>query len=386
MTAKLYKIYDIAREHGVSLVAGKKGLEKDVRWFRVMESVDVLEYLEEKLLLFTTGIAIKDEKELIELVKKQHQKNSSATVLHLGKNIKKVPEELIDYCNENDYPLFSVPWENNLPMMMKDLSVFFVEYERVDKDLEQALMDAISFPDNEDLYIPVFARHGFSEDEMYCVVLVDFRENQEGLQYSRNKQIKNKIKRILISLGTNSIVTEGDKSFILLLPSYSMNTVNQIASRIVKVLSELSCECIVGIGKNLKGITRISESYLQAMWCVKVSDQKELKNCTVNFEDIGIYRLLSLIGDQKELKEYYSETMGVLDEYDRLKGTNFKEVLRLYINSNRSEKKVAEILYLHRNTVNYRLSKIQKILDCDLSQVDVFVKIYLAMCIENLLL
>ena len=85
------------------------------------------------------------------------------------------------------------------------------------------------------------------------------------------------------------------------------------------------------------------------------------------------------------MREYYQDTIGVLDEYDKLKDTELKKLLRLYINNNRSEKKVAELLFLHRNTVNYRISKIKKLLDCDLSDTEEFVRIYLAFCIENLL-
>ncbi|BES64271.1 hypothetical protein SANA_07100 [Gottschalkiaceae bacterium SANA] len=386
MTVKLYDIFDIAKEHGISLIAGKKGLQNDVRWFRVMENTDIIEYMEKEMLLFTTGAAITDEKELIKLVKMQHQKKSSGTVLHVGMNIKQVPDELISYCNHHDYPLFSIPWENNLPLIMKDLSMFFLDYERMDRALEQALMNVISVPDREEDYLPVFIKHGFLEDATYCTVLVEFCGLCSQVEGKRIEQIKKRIKMVLIAMGTNSFVTEGDHSFIILFSKYSMDIINQIASRIEKVLASIECDYLIGIGNNVGGLTKISESYLQARWCVKVSSQKDITNCIVNFEDIGIYKLLSLIGDQERLKEFYTETIGALEDYDRLKDTRFKEVLKLYISNNRSEKKVAELMYLHRNTINYQLAKIEKIIDCDLSQVDVFVKIYLAFCIENIIM
>lgn len=386
MAVKLYDIFDIAKEHGIGILAGEKGLQNNVRWFRVMENTDIIEYMEKEMLLFTTGAAIKDEKGLIELVKKQHQKNSSGTVLHIGMNIKQVPEELITYCNQHDYPLFSVPWENNLPLIMKDLSVFFLEYERMDRALEQALQNAISLPEKEEGYLPVFTEHGYSKDATYCTVLVDLHRSCDKVECNQVEQIKKRIKMILMAMGTNSFATEGDQSFIVLFSKYSMDVINEGASRIKKALDAIGCDYLIGIGNNVEGITKISESYLQAMWCVKASSQKGIKNCIINFEDIGIYKLLSLISDQKSLKEFYEETIGALDEYDRQKDARFKEVLKLYIYNNRSEKKVAELMYLHRNTINYKLSKIEKILDCDLSQVDVFVKIYLAFCIENIIM
>ncbi len=386
MAVKLYDVFDIVKEHGISLIAGEKGMKNDVRWFRIMESKDVLEYLEKGMLLLTTGVAIKEEQELIDLVKMQHQKNSSATILHIGMNIQRVPQELIDYCNEHDYPLFSVPWENSLPMIMLDLSVFFLEYERMDRALEQALQNAISLPEKEEGYLPVFAEHGYAKDETYCTVLIDLHRSCDKFECNQVEQIKKRIKMILMAMGTNSFATEVDQSFIILFSKYSMGMINEGASRIKKALDAIGCDFLIGIGNNVEGITKISESYLQAMWCVKASSQKGIKNCIINFEDIGIYKLLSLIGDQKPLKDFYEETIGALDEYDRQKDARFKEVLKLYINNNRSEKKVAELMYLHRNTINYKLSKIEKILDCDLSQVDVFVKIYLAFCIENIIM
>ena len=80
MTVRLNRMYEIAKGHGIRLVAGRDGLKKRVKWFRLMENDDVIEYLEDGLLLFTTGVAIKNENELIDLVKKQHMKKSSGTV------------------------------------------------------------------------------------------------------------------------------------------------------------------------------------------------------------------------------------------------------------------------------------------------------------------
>lgn len=385
MTLKLYELLDVAKEHGISLIAGEKGLKKDVQWFRIMENTEVLEYLEENLLIFTTGVAINTEKELIDLVKVQHQKNSSATVLHVGKNIKKIPEELLKYCNEHNYPLLWVPWENSLPRMMKDFSLVFLESESSKKDLIQALKNSISFPDKNETYIPIFRQYGFYEDDTYCMVLLEFYEIDNLPQKKEYMKIIKTVRMILMSSGDSSFMIDGKGSIILLFSNYSTGTINQIISRILKALNTTEYDFLVGVGKNLKGITKISESYLQAICCVKISRQKEAKNCFVNFEDVGIYKILSSVRNQKILKEFYQDTIGILDEYDKRNETNYKEVLKLYIVNNRSVQNVAELLYVHRNTVNYKVSKIEDILGCDLSQVEVRAKLYVAFCIENIL-
>ena len=383
MGVKVFELLDVAKKHGISLIAGEKGLSKKVKWFRVMESKEIADYMEGNLLLFITGLAINNDNELIDLIKIQNEKNSSGTIVHVGRNIKRIPEELIEYCNENEYPLFWVPWENSLPKMMKDFSLLFIESERMEKELENALKNAISFPDKTDNYIPIFQQYSFREEDMYCMVSLEISDIDNSLEYKEYINITKAIERILMFSGDRSFVIDGKGSLIILFSGYFLNEINQILSKIMKVLFYTGYDFYIGIGKNIKGISNISESYLQAIACVKVSKRKEERNKMIHFEDIGIYKVLSSVGEKRVLKEYYKNTIGVLDEYDKNNKTNYKEVLRLYIVNNRSLQSVSEILFMHRNTVSYQIMKIEKILDCDLSKMENRFNLYLAYCIEN---
>ncbi len=382
MGVKVFELLDVAKKHGISLIAGKKGLSKKVKWFRVMENKEIMDYMEENLLLFITGLAINDDNELIDLVKIQNEKNSSATVVHVGRNIKQIPEDLIEYCNENEYPLFRVPWENSLPKMMKDFSLLFIESERMEKELENALKNAISFPDKTDNYIPIFQQYSFREDDTYCMALLEISniDNQLEAEY---KSIIKDIESILMFSGDRSFVIDGKGSLMILFSDYFMNEINQILSKIKNLLLNRGYDFYIGIGKNRNGISKISESYLQTIACIKISKQKEERNIMIHFEDIGVYKVLSSVGDKRVLREYYKNTIGILDEYDKKNKTNYKEVLRLYIVNNRSLQSVSKTLFMHRNTVNYQIMKIEKILDCDLSKMEKRFNLYLAYCIES---
>jgi predicted DNA-binding protein YlxM (UPF0122 family) len=383
MGVRVFELLDVAKKHGISLIAGEKGLTNKVKWFRVMETKEIIDYMEENLLLFITGLAINDEKELIELVKMQNEKNSSGTVVHVGRNIKRIPEELIEYCNDNDYPLFWVPWEYNLPKMMKDFSLLFIESERMEKDLENALKNAISFPDKEDNYIPVFNQYGFLEDDTYCMSIFEFSDIENQPQYNETASIIKTVERILMSSGDRSMVIDGKGSIIVLFSSYSADEIKNILSRVFNALLHTEYDFYIGTGKNLEGITKISASYIQAINCIKVSKPKVETNKMIHYEDIGVYKVLTSVCGKGVLKEYYENSIGILEEYDKTNDTNYKEVLRLYIVNNRSLQRVAETLFIHRNTVNYQITKIEKILECDLSNTDDRFKLYLGYCIES---
>lgn len=56
--------------------------------------------------------------------------------------------------------------------------------------------------------------------------------------------------------------------------------------------------------------------------------------------------------------------------YDEKNQSDLVTVLRSYLKHNGSVKETADELYLHRNTINYKLSRVESLLDIDLSSLD----------------
>ena len=56
-----------------------------------------------------------------------------------------------------------------------------------------------------------------------------------------------------------------------------------------------------------------------------------------------------------------------MKEYDLVNDTNLYQVLKLYMTYNGSINQVAEELFVHRNTVNYKIKKIEQILNVNLA-------------------
>ena len=90
----------------------------------------------------------------------------------------------------------------------------------------------------------------------------------------------------------------------------------------------------------------------------------------VAYQDLGIYKLLMDIENQDVINEYYAETIQRLVEYDKLNQTNYCDVLQCYLEHSGSVKETAEAMFVHRNTINYKINKIEEMLNCDLSELD----------------
>ena len=91
---------------------------------------------------------------------------------------------------------------------------------------------------------------------------------------------------------------------------------------------------------------------------------------------MGIYGILFSTEDPDILKEYADRLLGPLEEYDRKHfpktadepsaSAGYLSTLRSYIENDRSLIGVARATYTHRNTVNYRIQNIKRILGNDL--------------------
>ena len=103
------------------------------------------------------------------------------------------------------------------------------------------------------------------------------------------------------------------------------------------------------------------------------------------YSDMGIYKLLMGIEDKDIMEEYYDKTIRPLSEYDQKNNSDLSVVLRSYLNHNGSVKETADELYVHRNTINYKLNKISEILDIDLSLLSSRLQLSVGFMLQDML-
>lgn len=103
------------------------------------------------------------------------------------------------------------------------------------------------------------------------------------------------------------------------------------------------------------------------------------------FGDLGIYSLLFSIDDEKSLRRFYKTYLGKLIDYDSVNNTQLCYTLDVYLSNNGNANATAEALYIHRNTLRYRLDKIRSLLDDDLENLSTTVNYIIAFKIKKYL-
>ena len=122
MAATLEKIYEVALHHyHMKLVAGREGLSNLVDWVHVVEEMDYVHFLKGRELIITTGIKEPDDAQLLEFTQRVYATGASGLVFNVGRYIRSVPKEVQEFGENNDFPVFVLPWEVHLVDFNREL-------------------------------------------------------------------------------------------------------------------------------------------------------------------------------------------------------------------------------------------------------------------------
>lgn len=128
-------------------------------------------------------------------------------------------------------------------------------------------------------------------------------------------------------------------------------------------------QLIVGIGRSYEGAAELWRSHDQAKLIVENLNKTNVSSI-MHYDDLGLYRILSFDGLQNELMEFCRDTIKPLIEYDKANNSELVKTLKIYFQCNGNMKKIAEKMYMHYNTIIYRLQKIKEITSIDLEDSD----------------
>ncbi len=135
----------------------------------------------------------------------------------------------------------------------------------------------------------------------------------------------------------------------------------------------------MGAGIEVQGLAGLNRSYQRAMTAMRMAEYRGVPY--VRFEDMGVYKILFSVKDEEVLYAYADELLAPLEGP---REEEYLELLQSYIHNDRSLERTAEELYLHRNTVNYRLQKLKTLLGSPLKTVEDLFPYQVALAIRDM--
>ena len=384
MGITIEKFLDIVSDYKLKPIAGESGLGNIAEWFHFVENDRELLHVNEKELIFSSAAGVMDAAVLLDLIRKLVRKQCSGIVVSGSDNGLAISPEVIAYCDENRFPFLKAPADANISNITKLFCLQILESEKANKQLFSAMKNAISFPQKTELYTPTFLQYGFRKKEPYTTVIIEI-EQMEHIAASEVQWLVKSIEQTLLSAGDKSFVLNMEGIFVLVFSNYTNQAIREMVLKIIVLLRMKEYTFFTGVSSNLSGLENLSSSYLQAKQTLDLSIKKGWKNMLVHYDELGVYQLLMSISDKAVKQRYYNHVLGKLEQYDKNNKSNYLDFLGTYLSCNCNINETADKLFVHRNTVVYKINKISELLDVDLSDTEVRVELYLAQLLGDTL-
>ena len=131
------------------------------------------------------------------------------------------------------------------------------------------------------------------------------------------------------------------------------------------------------MGNAAEFIMSLPPMYHQVHGALRIGSHLDPKRRIYYYEDFAMYQIVELAADSeikhlssRNLAHLCNNEMIALIMYDQKYNTNMADILLTFLRYERNTTKAAEVLFMHRNTLLYKIKKIEEIIDRDLEDPD----------------
>ena len=229
-----------------------------------------------------------------------------------------------------------------------------------------------------DIYIKSKELH-FSPDVCRIVYLIKFIGKIDVIPFDLvQNMFPDKSKDYVISVGESDIVLVSEVK-----PNYDMRELEKIAQSMVDTFSaEFYTRVCVGIGTAVDNIKDLARSYKEAQVALEVGKVFDTEKNIINYENLGIGRLIYQLPTtlcEMFLQEVFKK--GSLETLD----SETLMTIQSFFENNLNVSETSRKLFVHRNTLVYRLEKIRKLTGLDLREFDHAITFKVALMVKKYL-
>ncbi len=355
----------VSRErYRMELVAGKGGWSNSISWLLMLEDLTITQNFTGKELAVTTGLGFQAGGKLMELARALVRSGASGLIVNTGMYIHKIPVDVAAYCDENDLPLLTVPWDVILADMIKDLSVRIFLQGYTDEQISDALIHAIEDPEGRDLYVRHLLPY-FDVDGTFQVVLL-YTDGLDKMDTVERRRLSYRLHLYLSNLTHNGHFFYYASAFVIVINAVAEDTVREILSHFRRNLNMRmpGRNVFIGVSGEIFDITRLHIAYHRAQAALAMA--MDTGRDMVWFPEMGLYRILYSVTDRDLLRSFCTQTLAPLLEYDAAHNACYVETLEQYLRYDGSIQAVSDAMFTHRNTILYRMNNIRKLLNVPL--------------------
>ena len=219
----------------------------------------------------------------------------------------------------------------------------------------------------------------FNNDVLRTVIIVRNLDHSDLSIYDVLQNLfPDRSKDFIISINENDIVLVKETG-----RDIGPRDIENLAASIADTLSgEFYVHAVIGIGTTVSNIKDLARSFKEAQTALEVGKVFDTDKTIVSYDNLGIARLIYQLPTtlcETFLNEVFKR--GSIDNLDQ--ETLF--TIQKFFENNLNVSETSRKLFVHRNTLVYRLEKIKKITGLDLRQFDHAIVFKIALMVDKYL-
>lgn len=141
----------------------------------------------------------------------------------------------------------------------------------------------------------------------------------------------------------------------------------------------------IGVGRTYTGVRNIKKSHEEASTSLRIGRFLSGSASVTFFRDLGPYRFLYELQDSEAMLAFHRELIGKIELYDAQNQTELLKTLICYFKNDCNARITAKELFVHKNSVIYRVKRIEEITGLDLSDPEDRFNLQLGLKLDRIL-
>ena len=367
----------------IRLAAGEKGLDHNITWVYICQVGQISEWIHGGELVFVSGMDGDYTDDMLCRMLQECVENAAAgmVVLCSEEHISRIPEKMLEIADRAGMPLYEMPYDLKLVDVTREIADTIIMNQLREHSTAGFFSELLFSRNISSAAVRQMGIHcGADIDSPATVMIVSLIYNGEDI-YRRadydnalNILCKN-LSAFLDAQKISSVSCVYMDEIFIYVNCANNRSASQLCEKIrgiCRLFTEKHPDYRIraGMGRAGSSIEEVRRSYAEARRSLAAAEKNDEPFCVVFFADLGIIRLLINADNMEELRDYCLSVLGPLAESDKNFGTDYVRTLEVYLNCNCSLVAAAEQLFIHRNTMVYRIGKIRELLNTDFSDMN----------------
>ncbi len=371
-------------------LTGTRGLENPIRWIYTPEDDDFTDWVHGGELLIVSGAAShRPAFNLSRVLREAVRLNLAGAILLFGEHyIEEIPQAIIDAAARKDFPLMTIPWDTPLVDIEESIARAIVLSDRAPQQ-ESLLALALAGRVSAQEFAARAASAGYPVHAPQALCAFSFLpENAGGRAVEALTQETAQALAAALSARSQPFLSCSSLNQI-----YLLFAVTETAGAAEAVLAQLYSlaharikreECCAG-ATLAPALGDIIILYHEARTALDIARGQHLHTAPYVYEHGGLAELIVGSSMTEHFRSFANGLLAPLAAQDARSHGRLMETLAAFVAANGNVLHAARELYIHRNTLKYRLRQIEKALGGSLDDPDLRLKLQLALYVRRLL-